>query len=775
MRHSLRLILVLGLNAALIAIWLWARGEQQTITVVVTPMAVTAYDQSGQPLASALGGGSGRVGLYLSSRPLPGRQPPLDAPPAILAWLGRQSAWESITVYRNSDHAVLYHKDLVSGIGILLPGEPVSQIVEFGNPDWTDYTVQATLLRGRSMVGIEVLANGNGGKIFLLRPEYRDGWWSNVVPGGFSAPLASIPYQAYSKNFLSVGQEVIRLFLGAYPAALILALVFGAVGALGGVVRRKRLSPSLREVEAAAPADPAAIEVVSADDGASGSRGGSPRQSRAERMAPTAVALVFSVIGLAIGVWVAVDELQMIPHVQDSVAYLFQAKVFALGRLWVPTPKLPQFFTHEFVVMYDGKWFGKYPPGQPMMLALGVLAGVPWLVAPIAAGLSVLLIYLIGRRVYGWPTGLLAAGLALVSPFFTFLSGSMMAHMDSLLFVLLFVWLFLKDGRKLTALLAGAAIGMAFLIRPWTAGMIGVPFAVVALVDLARALGKRLPRYATMVAGFVPFVLAWLGYNAALTGSPFKDTMVLWWPFDTVGFGPNHGPFGFYPADGLYNTTRNLTELQSHLFGWPPYLTLLFIALPFVLLRARREDWLFLAAFVCLVAGYAAWWADGIMFGPRFYFESIGFLLLLTARGVFELGGLVRRAVHRWGAPRRASDRAGFAFAGVLLALLIGYNLYYYMPVQIQLYKGYNYVNAGPIDAVKKAGIHNALVFTYVGQWYEWWNYGMVFSSNSPLLDGDVVYARDLGDAADRQLMALYPGRSYYRLQGTTLTPLPGP
>jgi hypothetical protein len=163
------------------------------------------------------------------------------------------------------------------------------------------------------------------------------------------------------------------------------------------------------------------------------------------------------------------------------------------------------------------------------------------------------------------------------------------------------------------------------------------------------------------------------------------------------------------------------------------------------------------------------------MFGPRFYYESLGFLLLLTARGVFELAGLARRAAQRWGARGRTSRTVGLAFAGTVLALLVGYNLIYYMPVQWQLYRGYNYVNAGPIDAVKQAGIHNALVFAYVGQPWEWWNYGMVFSSNSPLLDGDVVYARDLGDAENQKLMAQYPGRSYYRLKGTTLTPLPAP
>ncbi|HEX6507110.1 MAG TPA: hypothetical protein VF221_05705, partial [Chloroflexota bacterium] len=76
-------------------------------------------------------------------------------------------------------------------------------------------------------------------------------------------------------------------------------------------------------------------------------------------------------------------------------------------------------------------------------------------------------------------------------------------------------------------------------------------------------------------------------------------------------------------------------------------------------------------------------------------------------------------------------------------------------------------------DAVQQAGIHHALIFVVSNPAYEWWSYGAVFSSNSPLLDGDIVYARDEG-ASNHQLMAEYPGRSYYLLNDTTITRLSG-
>ena len=78
--------------------------------------------------------------------------------------------------------------------------------------------------------------------------------------------------------------------------------------------------------------------------------------------------------------------------------------------------------------MRDGAWFGKYPPGYPAILALGVLAGVPWLVSPLAAAATLLLQYALGRSLFGGGSGLLGALLLLLSPFFLFMSGSFMSQ-----------------------------------------------------------------------------------------------------------------------------------------------------------------------------------------------------------------------------------------------------------------------------------------------------------------------------------------------------------
>ena len=69
---------------------------------------------------------------------------------------------------------------------------------------------------------------------------------------------------------------------------------------------------------------------------------------------------------------------------------------------------------------------------------------------------------------------------------------------------------------------------------------------------------------------------------------------------------------------------------------------------------------------------------------------------------------------------------------------------------------------------VSRGGLRNAVVFLDAvaydsGQrWPDTFGTGFVF--NTPTLDGDVVYARDLGERCNAELMALYPGRDCYAI-----------
>ncbi len=750
------------LNAAVAFIYLYSYSETLPVKVTVSPGQVIAVAESTELILPAEPPPLSRVGLYMTGPrlseyagwPTAGQWFPYDEVPA-LTWLLRlqtESAWGQVFIKPAGAEAFLpidENRIWQAGSGdwyVTRSNELTSSqsgFIYIDVDEQTSYQLYLPLNRGRYSAGL-VLAgpSGDDGYLLLLRPELRDMNWWRIVNGEWIGPVATVPYRAFVKSMTSQIQDVLRLFFGFYPSFLVVLALGGLVTVLA-VGATRRVAPTARG-EMSQPAS-------------------AGRPDRTWRFAAAVVVAALVITG-----YIAYFILERMPHVQDSVAYLFQAKVFALGRLWAPLPDIIDFFRHEFIVEHAGKWFSKYPPGHSLLLALGVLVNAPWLVNPIAGALSLGLVYLIGRRLYDGPTGLLAAGLGLLSPFFLFMSGSMMAHPTALFFVLLGTWTMIValDSNRLTLMaLAGLSFGSAFLVRPWTAVVIAAGLGIFFLIHLRR---RGLPRIAVMavafVAGWLPMAAAYLAYNWALTGFPLQTTQELWWEFDKLGFGPDQGPYGHYLIDGLWNTSRNMTELLRHLYGWPWPFTLMFALAPFLTLRARPADFALLAGWLALVAGYAAWWADGIMYGPRFYFESLGFLLLLTARGIRELSAIWPAIFRRLGGQRRWPQRAGPMVVCAFVGLLIAHNLALYMPQQWILYHGYNYVSRKSVNAVEQAGVTNAVVFTHVGQWFEWWNYGEVFSSNSPLLDTEVIFARDLGDVANQQLMKEYPTRKFYRL-----------
>ena len=77
------------------------------------------------------------------------------------------------------------------------------------------------------------------------------------------------------------------------------------------------------------------------------------------------------------------------PHVEDELAYLFQARTIAAGRLLADVPAQPEFFDAPFLLIREGERFGKCTSGYPMVPALGARIGKPWLVNRVFGALSV--------------------------------------------------------------------------------------------------------------------------------------------------------------------------------------------------------------------------------------------------------------------------------------------------------------------------------------------------------------------------------------------------
>jgi len=477
-----------------------------------------------------------------------------------------------------------------------------------------------------------------------------------------------------------------------------------------------------------------------------------------------------------------------IPHTVESIAYLFQAEVLAHGGMWVPAPVLPEFFQQAYVAAtLDGRWFGVLPPGQSLLLAGGLLVGAPWLVGPVASALAVGVTVIVGRLTFGALAGVLAGLLLLCSPFLLLLSGDMLAHPAGLLLSMLMVLgtvAALRGWTTLGWLLAGLAMGGLVLTRPLAAVGIGVPLILVLVFSSGGVPFRLLLLRAVLFALAAAPGVVYAGItNAALTGSATVPPLSLWSEVDRIGFGATVGTRGGHDlAAALGNTWANISVLLRHLFGWPSYLTLALACVPFVLGGRSRWDRLLLLVVVGLAVAHWAYWSDGIIYGPRFMFEAVGALALLTARGAALLargdgsipdGEAATEPVGVHAVPisetARTDDARRHALAPAhamssaplvvtLVAALFAVSLIGYLPEVLLAYSDYNGVSRRSLAVVEDAGLQQAVVFV-TSDWPDWQAFGSVFVANGPFLDRSIVFARDLGESENWRLLTRYTER----------------
>ena len=490
-----------------------------------------------------------------------------------------------------------------------------------------------------------------------------------------------------------------------------------------------------------------------------------------------ALGLVGASFALLLGIgWVYGDR---VPHVPDEVGYLFQAKIFASFRLWAHTPASGDHFSFYGAMIQDGgHWFSQYPFGHPLVLAVGELVGAPWLVPPLVGSLTVLCLYLVGRRMYGAGAALLAALLLVTSPFFQMTASNFMSHNTGALALTAATLFLVARGShpRRTGFLSGLLLGFLLNVRPLTAAGVFIPFVAWLALDVRSATVRRqaVSRAAWWGGGFALMLFAFLLYDRLLTGSflktPYSYTTL---SSDTLGFFGTHSL-----AAGLMNTETNLALLTLVLDGWPLFVGLLFAALPFVLGTRARFDYFLLAGVVSIVAAWATYRGVFIMYGPRFWYEAVPFLILLSARGVQRfvesvgaLGDVVGGKLSR-GRPLDARSGATLIATAVIVALvkygIAGWTFgnhqafppIQFVPRSMSELRRFNDADARLARLAEKQGIHHALVF--VRDCTHWQCYGTVFWRNTPGLDGDVVWARDLGAARDAALLKEFPGRRGY-------------
>ncbi len=296
--------------------------------------------------------------------------------------------------------------------------------------------------------------------------------------------------------------------------------------------------------------------------------------------------LIISVLGVVLSIILCGICLKFTYFEPDTASYLFQAKLFAQGKISVPTPirtsdgapiqdpngkLMPEYglSPSPHINMLNGKWYSKYPFGNALMLMFGVFFNVPWFIPALATGGAIFLLFLLIKDTYGKPIALIAAVIALISPATAGMGSTWFSEPVSRFYLTLFLFTLVRilNGQRhvIYPLLSGIALGYAFNTRPLSAIVFGVVGAGFALYHLYKPAvldesiegideqnqpntptqKQLMTRLGIFLIPFAFMILVCMAWNHHFTGNPFKFTHTAAQPYDKVGFGKRTE--GYYP------------------------------------------------------------------------------------------------------------------------------------------------------------------------------------------------------------------------------------
>ena len=278
---------------------------------------------------------------------------------------------------------------------------------------------------------------------------------------------------------------------------------------------------------------------------------------------------------------------ERLPHLEDELAYLYQARIFSRGDIVIDSPQPSRAYWQPFVVDHreTGNRFGKYTPGWPLILSVGVFAGQPWVINALFAALNVCLVYRLGGEIFGRRVSMLAAALITFSPMALLLNATLMSHTSSLFLATLFIYAYWRieqeDSRYRWAIIGGTALGILAISRPSTALAIAFPFVVWTVMRVGRLVISRQTESLTptrvvrllgpmlmlsiLSLGFSSLILV---FNERAVDDATRNLYREVWDYDRLGFGPGYGRNGHTIVKGVRHARFDLSLMAADLFGW---------------------------------------------------------------------------------------------------------------------------------------------------------------------------------------------------------------
>jgi len=294
---------------------------------------------------------------------------------------------------------------------------------------------------------------------------------------------------------------------------------------------------------------------------------------------------------------------------------------------------------------------------------------------------------------------------------------------------------------------------------------VAVPFGLHGLYLLLRgdpATRRRLIALGAIVLGMSSLYFLW---QYAVTGDPLLNPYTLWWSYDKIGFGPGYGhtPQGHTLRQAWINTRFSAYVGRYDLFGWPNFS---WIFLPFGLIAVLRDrNWralLPVSVFPSMFVFYLAYWIGSSLYGPRYYYEALYSLTLLSGAGIALLAGWPTRPeapfpnYRGW---RRVQPLVVTAFVALLLAT----NLLFYTPVRLASMVGLYGVQRShlePFLTPEAQKLAPALIIVHTKSM--WIEYGTLLELQDPFLNTPFIFVISRGAIADAQIASHFPKRFIY-------------
>jgi hypothetical protein len=327
-----------------------------------------------------------------------------------------------------------------------------------------------------------------------------------------------------------------------------------------------------------------------------------------------------------------------LPSLRDEVAALFQAGIFAGGAFSLEPPPWSEFMDISCIITSPA-WASMYPPGWSIFLAVGTLISAPWVIGCSMTALFCVMVFLILQRQASREAAWIGILLLLSSPFFLRLSGSYMSHIPAVALLSAFLYLSLDPRSyrsRLRGLVAGLALALTIAMRPLTAMAMALPVCLFFLKLLLEDW-RQIIRFLVPAAGAVALIMVgWMIYNDQTTGFWYETGyQTRLGEIGKLGFGARI--MGEHTLLlGLLHNLGRLFRLGEQWLG-VPFAGAAILGLGIWLTPWNTNRRLLFAGFLLLWISSGLYWWYEHWFGPRYVFEALPVLLLVSSFGFSRL------------------------------------------------------------------------------------------------------------------------------------------